>query len=121
LLVSLSFLAALAGVAEVYLILRALGAPVSLVGTLLIEGFNKLLALFAFFVPGNIGIREGGTVLIFRPLDIGAAMGVTLVLVRRARALAWVGVGSLLVLVEGLTPLLHAPQGKAEGRLRSAS
>ncbi|MFQ5663667.1 MAG: lysylphosphatidylglycerol synthase domain-containing protein [Terriglobia bacterium] len=107
-LVGLNLLATLAGVLEVYLILRALDVAVSLPTALLIEGINKGLALFAFFVPGNVGVREGGNVLAFQLLEMSAALAVTLVLVRRARALVWVGIGSLLVLRHGLSPLLPA-------------
>lgn len=94
-------LAALVGVAEVWLILYALGTPVSVAAALLIEGFLKLLSGLAYFVPGNLGVAEGGFVLILRLLNVSAAAGLALALVRRARALAWVGVGCLMLLALG--------------------
>lgn len=106
-LLAINFLAALVGVGEVYLVLRALGVPVGSVTALLIEGLSKVLALFALVVPGNVGIREGGTVLIFHLFALSAASAVTLVLVRRARALAWVGIGGLLLVLQGLGVLGH--------------
>lgn len=112
-LFGLNLLAALVGVAEVWLILRALGAPVDLGEALFIEGFLKLLSGLAYFVPGNIGVAEGGIVLILRLLEVSAASALALALVRRARALAWVGVGGLVLL--GLGTGLRA--GPAEESL----
>lgn len=125
-LLGVNLLATLVGVVEVFLILRALGVDLGLAGALLVEGGNKVLGVFAFLVPGNVGVREGGTVLILRLLNLGSALAVTLVLVRRARALVWVLVGCLSVVVHGLTPLLHSQdtalssqEGKAAGSFPS--
>lgn len=108
LLMGLNLLATLAGVVEVYLVLRALGASVSLPTALLIEGMSKVLSVFTYFIPGSLGVREGGVVLIFQLLQMSAAAAVTMVLVRRARALVWVGLGSLLVTLHGVSPLVRA-------------
>ncbi|MGH9863693.1 MAG: lysylphosphatidylglycerol synthase transmembrane domain-containing protein [Candidatus Acidiferrales bacterium] len=106
LLLSANFLAALAGVAEVYLVLRSLGTEPSLATALIIEGANKVLAVFAFFIPANLGVREGGTALVLRLFNLSSAVAITLVLVRRARALVWVGIGGLLLLRHGMKPVL---------------
>ena len=97
-LVILNLLTALVGVAEVWVILYALGAPVSAADALFIEGFLKLLSGLAYFVPGNIGVAEGGIVLILGFLRVSAATGLALAMIRRARALAWVGIGCLVLL-----------------------
>ena len=98
-------LAALAGVLEVYLILRGLGMPVSLSAAIVIEGLNKVLGLFAYVVPGNLGVREGGNVLILQLFGLTAVTGVNLVLIRRVRAMVWVGLGVLLLIRHGISPL----------------
>ena len=100
-LLAINLLVALVGVAEVWLILYALGSPVSLLEALFIEGFLKLLSGLASFVPGNIGIAEGGIVLILSLLSVSAAAGLAMALVRRARALAWVAVGCVVLLALG--------------------
>jgi uncharacterized protein (TIRG00374 family) len=107
-LTAVNLLAALVGVAEVYLILQALGVSADVVTALFIEGISKVLSAAAYFVPGNIGVREGAIVLVLRLFELEAALALTLVLVRRARSLVWIAVGSLLVALEGLTPLLYA-------------
>lgn len=107
-LVGLNLLASLAGVVEVYLVLMALGTRVDLGSALVIEGFGKALALGAFLVPGNVGVREGGTVLVLRLFEIGAGLAIALVLVRRARAFVWVLIGGTLLLLGGFRPVLQA-------------
>ena len=102
LLTALNLLASLAGVLEVYLILRALALPISMMSALFIEGMSKLLSIASFLVPGNIGVREGAIALVFRLLEMNIAPALTLVLARRARALVWVALGSLMFLFDGL-------------------
>jgi uncharacterized protein (TIRG00374 family) len=119
-LLGLNLLAALAGVLEVFLVLGALGAGVDLAAALVIEGFGKALGLGAFLVPGNVGVREAGTVLILRLFEISTGLAIALVLVRRARALVWVLIGGLLLLLGGFRPVLQAgptePDSSVENR-----
>lgn len=103
-LAGLNFLATFAGVLEVYLILRGLRVEVSLATAFLLEGIGKTLGLFAFVVPGNVGVREGGMALIFQFFEMSAALALTLVLARRARALVWVGIGNLVMILQGVSP-----------------
>ncbi len=103
-LAGLNFLATFAGVLEVYLILCGLGTDVSLITAFLVEGIGKALGLFALVVPGNVGVREGGMALIFQLFEMSAALALTLVLARRARALVWVGIGNLVMILHGVSP-----------------
>lgn len=115
-LLTLNLLAALMGVFEVYLVLWGLGVRQTLLAALVIEGLSKLLAVFAFVVPSNLGVREAGTILILQLFQLTAVTGLNLALIRRARALVWVGVGVLLVIRYGLRPrVLAAPAELASG------
>lgn len=98
-LLGVNLLAALVGVAEVWLILWSLGVPISLAESLMVEGFLKSLSGLAYFVPGNIGVAEGGVVLVLKLIQASAAVGLALAVVRRARALTWVAVGGIVLLV----------------------
>ncbi|MCI0403814.1 MAG: hypothetical protein L0212_09855, partial [Acidobacteria bacterium] len=89
-----------------------LGVSASVAIALFIEGISKVLSAAAYFVPGNVGVREGAIVLVLRLFELEAALALTLVLVRRARALVWIAVGSVLVALEGLTPLLYADRDR---------
>lgn len=104
-LLSLNLLAALVGVFEVYIVLWGLGVGPTFLGAFIIEALSKLLAVFAFVVPSNLGVREAGTILILQLFQLTAVTGLNLALIRRARALVWVGVGTLLVIRHGLRPL----------------
>jgi uncharacterized protein (TIRG00374 family) len=118
-LVGLNLLAAMAGVVEVYLVLTALGSGVDLGSALVVEGFGKALALGAFLVPGNVGVREGGTVLVLRLFEISAGLGIALVLVRRARAFVWVLIGGLLLVLGGFRPVLQAGPKQADSSAKN--
>jgi uncharacterized protein (TIRG00374 family) len=96
--------ASLIGVLEVYLVLRVLSPTVTLPQALVIEGGTKVLSMFSFLVPGNVGVREGGVVLLLELFALGTSVGVALALVRRARALFWVAVGGMLMTWQGIRP-----------------
>ncbi len=81
--------------AEVWLILWAIGLPVGLRTLLSIEGGNRAVKMLGFYVPGRIGADEAGAAGIFALIGLEPAAGVTLALVRRAQALVWAGVGFL--------------------------
>lgn len=113
-LLALNWLASLAGVAEVYLLLRGLGATPTFAAAFVIEALTKLLGVFSYLVPGNVGVREGGTVAIVSLFGLAAVTGLNLALIRRARALVWVAVGALLLIRQGLSPLTRDEPSKRE-------
>jgi uncharacterized membrane protein YbhN (UPF0104 family) len=86
-----------ASAGETWLILRFLGAPVSVPTALVIEAFGTGVRFATFFVPAQIGVAEGGTVAACVALGLSAATGLSLSLVRRVREAAWTGVGLLLL------------------------
>ncbi|MFN3476682.1 MAG: flippase-like domain-containing protein [Candidatus Methylomirabilales bacterium] len=80
---------------EVYLLLAFLGLPVSLPTALAIHALSVLAKAAAFFIPGGLGIQEGGNILIFLGFSLSVQMGMTFSLVRRARELLWAAFGLL--------------------------
>ena len=52
--------------------------------------------MFAF-VPGTIGVYEGGTEVVLQTLGFAAATGVTLALVRKAGTVFWTSIGLLIL------------------------
>lgn len=98
LILMLDLLAHAAGLAEVYLILLMLGTGGSLLLTAyIVESATKTINLVFCFVPAQIGFYEGGNALLMNSLGAGAAMGVALAIVRKLRALFWVGLGLLFL------------------------
>ncbi len=79
--------------AEVVLVLRPLGVAVSLSSLLIIESATKLAKAAFFFVPGRVGADEGSSAGVVALLGMGSAVGLTLSLLRRVRALVWALLG----------------------------
>lgn len=97
------------GALEGYIILWALGTPVSFATALLIEAFGSGVGFAAFLVPARLGALEAGQVAVFVALGLGAPAGLTCALVSRLREAAWAGIGFL-----ALTTLrAPAPAGAA--------
>ncbi len=94
------FLGWVAGVFEVFLILRFLRIPVSLTTAWSIESLWILLKTGAFLIPASLGASEGLALLICLGLGINAVSGLALALTRRARELAWMGLGMVEFLRE---------------------
>jgi hypothetical protein len=95
----LNFLWHAGAVLEVYLILRFMGAGVSVVSAFALEGLTKVINLVGVLSPGNLGTYEGGNMLIANMFGVTGTAGLTLALCRRARAIFWAGVGVTYITV----------------------
>src|SRR5262245_1976938 len=95
---------------EVFLMLHALGVPLSLTAALVVEAFGAAVRFAAFLIPASIGVSEAANAGIFDALGVGAGAGLAFSFLRRARQAVWVGLG-LLVLVgmRARTERLAAP------------
>jgi hypothetical protein len=71
-------------------------APVPLVTAFVLEFVNRTITLAFQFVPMWLGVDEAGTGLITTALHLGAAVGVGLALIRKARIMLWTALGLVL-------------------------
>src|SRR4051812_19236011 len=78
--------------AEAYLILRAVGVPISMAGALAIETFSRVASFASAFIPASIGALEASSLAAVTAIGAGPA-GAPLALARRLRGLFWAGVG----------------------------
>ena len=78
---------------EVWLILNVLTTNVSFVNCILIVAFSSLLANLLFFLPMQLGGREGGFALAVGGLSLSGAYGVYAALITRVRELFWIVIG----------------------------
>jgi putative ABC transport system permease protein len=101
-IVGLDLLAHVSSVLEVYLTLRMLGLRPAASAPFIIESLTKVINFVFSFVPGTIGVYEGGTEVILRTLGFAAATGVTLGLVRKAGMIFWTGCGLLALTSRGV-------------------
>lgn len=88
-------------VTEVFLALKFLGYDASASTSLIIESLTKVINVAFSFVPGTIGVYEGGNALILEKLGYTAAVGVSLALVRRGAILFSTTIGLIILLWRG--------------------
>jgi glycosyltransferase 2 family protein len=98
---------------EIWLALIFLGAQVSFAEAVVIESLIQAVSSAAFFVPGGLGVQEGGFILIGGALGLDPATCLALAGARRIR--------DLLVFLPGLFAWqLAESSGRAHMRLVSA-
>jgi glycosyltransferase 2 family protein len=103
-LVAIELLFHALGVLEVHITLwLLLGAPPPLVTSFVLETVNRLITVVFKFVPLQVGVNEGGTVLAAQILGLTPQVGLTLAIIRRARVLFWQLAGTALLVRHGLT------------------
>ena len=83
---------------EFFIIARAMGTPVSFGTAFLIGGFSSLVVNLFFFMPFNVGSKEGGLYMIFAALGLPPRLGVAAAVLSRLRELSWIAIGLLLSL-----------------------
>ncbi len=84
-------------VLEVFVALRMLGFQPLVSQAYIIESLTKVINFVFAFVPGTIGVYEGGTAVILRTLGFESATGVALALVRKAAIVCWTSIGLLVL------------------------
>ncbi|MGH9947123.1 MAG: lysylphosphatidylglycerol synthase domain-containing protein [Pyrinomonadaceae bacterium] len=97
-LLGLGCLAHVTSVLEVFLALYLLGFGTSVVNAYIIESLTKVINAAFSFVPGTVGVYEGGQGIILKALGFTTAIGVALALVRRGAILFWAAVGFAILL-----------------------
>jgi putative ABC transport system permease protein len=87
-----------ASVVEVYLALKMLGFQPQVAQAYIIESLTKVINFAFAFVPGTIGVYEGGTeVILQKGLGFEPAAGLALALVRKAAIVVWTSIGLLVL------------------------
>ena len=98
LMIACNLLAHLASVVEVYLALKMLGFNPQAAQAYIIESLTKVINFAFAFVPGTIGVYEGGTeVILQKGLGFEPAAGLALALVRKAAIVCWTSIGLLVL------------------------
>lgn len=83
--------------AETWATLWLTGAAPSLFAVFILEATGRAINMFFAFVPAKVGVDEAGSGLLSATLGMGAASGVTLALVRKARVLFWTAAGLIFL------------------------
>lgn len=94
---SLEFFARILICVEVILMMQAIKQPITFGQSVLIESLQSLISNLFFFMPMQMGAREGGFVVVYGILSIPLAYGVFVSLCKRIRELFWTVVGVVLI------------------------
>jgi glycosyltransferase 2 family protein len=101
-LFAINFTAHALSVLEVYTALYLLGFKAFVSTSYIIESLTKTINFTFSFVPGNLGVNEGGAAVIFLTLGYASATGVALALVRRGATLVWTAIGVITLFWRGI-------------------
>ena len=93
-------MARLAGAAEVFIVLRVLGAPVSPIQAVFIYSVIVVINTVFFILPGQWGVTESASLLLLQALGQSAAIGLSLGVIRRIRKLVFVALAFGLYFVD---------------------
>lgn len=99
--VGLELACRLASAMEVWFVLLVMQPDATYMQALLTLAFTSLLANLLFFIPLQMGGREGGFLLSAKGLAMTADAGILVGIVVRIRELIWTAVGLLLIKVGG--------------------
>jgi hypothetical protein len=90
------------GILEVWFILNRISSA-DLLSAFLLESVSRLITIIFKLIPFVIGVDEAGARFVAETVAVGAAVGVTLAVIRKGRILFWTGVGLLLIIKRGLS------------------
>ncbi|AFN74504.1 putative transmembrane protein [Melioribacter roseus P3M-2] len=93
----LDYLGRIVASIEFLFILKSIGADISFFDAIFISAASSLIMNIIFFVPMELGIREGSLMLVMNALKYGSGIGVYIGLVNRIREFFWILVGLLLI------------------------
>ncbi|MAT59781.1 MAG: hypothetical protein CMF23_17545 [Ignavibacteriae bacterium] len=94
---SLEILARIIASLENLFILKAIGIDITFSQALYINAFSSFVINLFFFMPLELGSREGGLVLVLKTLRISSSLGIYIGLVNRIRELLWILIGLILI------------------------
>ena len=100
---ALEYFGRIIGCSEVFFILQIFNSDISYVQCIYIMAFTSLFANMLFFIPMQVGGREGGFALSAKGLAIPAGYGFFVGLICRVRELIWTVIGMSLMKVGNRT------------------
>lgn len=93
----------LLGVIEIWFILYKLSDSISLLNAFLLESVSRTITIVFKLVPFMVGVDEAGAHFVAESIGVGAAVGVTIAIIRKGRILFWALAGLVLIAKRGLT------------------
>lgn len=94
---ALDYLSRIIASVEFYFILKAVSIDISILDSIYISATSSLILNIIFFMPMELGIREGSLILIMNGLKLGSGIGIYVGLVNRIREFFWIFIGLILI------------------------
>jgi len=92
------------GVIDVWFILTRIVEPAGeFLNAFLLESVSRLITIVFKLIPFLIGVDEAGAQFVAETVGLGAAIGVTIAIIRKGRILFWTGIGLILIVKRGLS------------------
>ncbi len=95
--VSLEFLCRVTSALEIYFVMLVFMPNASYLDSILILAFTSLFANMLFFMPLQLGGREGGFLMSAKGLALTANIGISVALIVRIRELIWTAIGLMMI------------------------
>ncbi len=95
--VLLEFLCRVTSALEIYFVMLVLMPDASYLDSILILAFTSLFANMLFFMPLQLGGREGGFLMSAKGLALTANVGISVALIVRIRELIWTAIGLAMI------------------------
>ena len=89
------------GSLEFYFILIAIGINATIIQAFFINAGSSIIMNVLFFVPFELGTREGSLYLVIESLGFTAGLGIFIAIVNRIREFFWIMIGLLLIQIKG--------------------
>lgn len=87
------FFARVIGCAELYFIAVALGLDMNIIQAFIVSSGSSLFANLIFFLPMQLGTREGGLAMAVASIGFSASVGIFMGLATRIREIIWIAIG----------------------------
>ncbi len=105
---ALHFAGGLVAAVEGYVILYSFQRVPSFAVATIIEALWSGVRFVTFFIPASVGPLEGANAAVFPAFGLAASAGLAFTLVRRARQLVWIGLGTvMLIAIRAARPSPH--------------
>jgi len=97
---AIEYAARVIGALEFYFIMKAISFDISILEAIYISAASSLLANIFFFIPLQLGTREGSLYLVYESLKLTPALGIFVSLVTRIREFFWIIIGLILLKID---------------------
>ncbi len=91
------YLARVIAAMEFFFILYAIGIHITILEAVYISAATSLITNILFFMPMELGTREGGTSVIMKSLNFAPGIGIYISVIYRIREFFWILIGLILI------------------------